>query len=209
MKVFEIFQSVSGEVCNFHQGRICTLVRFSGCCCNCDWCDAPEARSPSSGKELSPREVLKKVKQFGHKYIVLTGGEPLIQSELAELINLLLANNFIISIETSGAVVPGLEIPEHLCSWVVDFKPLSSGESKNMVFPYNFLSETDFIKFTILSKGDFNFALARIPALKTKAQIAFSPIHGKLSAHVLMEWILKEGISPILNLQIHKFIGAK
>jgi 7-carboxy-7-deazaguanine synthase len=158
---------------------------------------------------MTPIEVLEVIKALGHKYVILTGGEPLIQSDLMNLIDLLTINNFLVSIETSGAGVPIGEIPIQLVNWVVDFKPPSSGESKNMVFPYKYLAVTDFIKFPILDKADFTFAVAKIRELKSKAQIAFSPIHDKMDSYTLMSWVMAERLDAIINLQIHKFIGAK
>lgn len=211
MKVFEIFESLSGEVSHFHQGRICTFVRFSGCPVGCQYCDQPEAQPISSGKEFSPRDILQTVSFFNHQNVILTGGEPLIQSrkELQELIYLLMTDGFSIAIETSGTVCPSTNLPVEDLNWIVDFKCPSAKISSRTIFPYFLLSETDFIKFPISDIADYDFAKKEIRELITKAQIVISPIYETISPLKLLYWVMKDQLDVILNIQIHKIIGAK
>ena len=210
MKVYSIFQSISGEVSPFHQGRICTFIRFSGCFLQpkCLWCDQPEAWPLSSGKEMSPMEILQKIHNTKYKQVIITGGEPLIQPNLADLIELLRANNFCISIETSGTVIPNKDIPFGAVNWVVDVKGPSSGVSRKTCFPYKSLYASDIIKFPIADKLDFQHSLNFLAGKQTKTLIAFSPIHGKMGPRTLMNWIMNEGLDAILNVQLHKVIGV-
>lgn len=207
MKVFSIFESISGEVCHWHQGRVCTFIRFAGCNLSCPFCDQKEALSIFSGEEMAPAEILQKVKALGHIYVILTGGEPLIQPYISDLTDLLGSNGFCVSIETSGSIAPS-NIRFQTIRWVVDYKGPSSGAYNRMCFPYHCLSDTDFIKFLIQDPRDFLFATTKIKELRSKAQIAFSPIHDQLSPKTLLAWIMKEKLDVILNIQIHKIIGV-
>ena len=207
MKVFSIFESISGEVCRWHQGRVCTFVRFAGCNLSCPFCDQKEALSVFSGREMSPIDILRKVRALGHQYVILTGGEPLIQPNMDDLTDLLGMNGFSIIIETSGSKrTNGIRF--QTVNWVVDYKGPSSGASNRMCFPYHCLTKTDFIKFLIQDPEDFIFAVNKIKELRSGAQIAFSPIHDQLSPKTLMSWIIKEKLDVILNIQIHKLIGV-
>jgi len=76
MKIAEIFYSVQGEI---QVGKPMIFVRFSGCNLikdgkACKFCDSLYAEQ---GKEMSLKQVIKKIKGYNCQDICFTGGEPL------------------------------------------------------------------------------------------------------------------------------------
>jgi organic radical activating enzyme len=92
----EIFSSFQGE--GPHVGRSTIFVRFGGCDLRCRWCDSPHTWRPAEicrlpGPEAAIREVANPVSVaeivevaesldlVRHRFVSLTGGEPLLQPE--------------------------------------------------------------------------------------------------------------------------------
>lgn len=96
----EIFESLQGEGRN--SGRPCVFIRFAGCNLACPWCDADRARHFS----ISLPDLVKEVKGFRAKSVILTGGEPTLVKEMPELIAALKAEGYWIAVETNGTNEP-------------------------------------------------------------------------------------------------------
>jgi len=70
----------------------------------------------------------------------------------------------------------------------------------------------NFLKFVIQKQNDFYAACVVIKEINGYINLALSPNLDKLSPTVLLHWIEKANIknwSPILNLQLHKFLGVR
>lgn len=102
MKVNEIFQSIQGE--GPGSGRRACFVRLSGCNLACSWCDSKYASS--MWVDLSGTAILEAVHRIGCKYVVVTGGEPLVQDEVQDLIAALCAAGIEVDVETNGTILP-------------------------------------------------------------------------------------------------------
>ena len=108
MKVSEIFYSQQGE--GFLAGTPSVFVRLSGCPLKCRWCDTKYAQPPHSGQDYSIDEIAERTKQWQCRHFVITGGEPMVNSELPLLARTLKKNDRHITIETAGvAFVPDLD----------------------------------------------------------------------------------------------------
>ena len=82
------------------------FIRTSGCNLRCDWCDTPYASWKPEGDELPVSEILKKISEWNCNHVVLTGGEPMIAPDLAELAHALKNQDKHITIETAGTIPP-------------------------------------------------------------------------------------------------------
>jgi organic radical activating enzyme len=103
MQVCEIFYSIQGEGQEIGQPAI--FLRLQGCNLHCKFCDTAYSQEINQKKEMTIMEILKKIKEFPAKHIVLTGGEPLLQQK--ELIPLLKKlKNYFIEVETNGTIKP-------------------------------------------------------------------------------------------------------
>ncbi len=102
MRTAEIFQSLQGE------GRLAgtpsVFIRLSGCNLRCRYCDTPFASLRPEGEELSLRQILKKIDGRDCRYIVITGGEPMLFADLVPLTADLSQRGLHITIETAGTL---------------------------------------------------------------------------------------------------------
>jgi 7-carboxy-7-deazaguanine synthase len=97
-------------------GQRCTFIRFGGCNLHCSWCDTPYTWDWTRFdpkvelKRMTLVEVEKAVAALdGHpRTIVLTGGEPLLQKQLRNLMVVLYKRWPVlrIEVETNGTIVP-------------------------------------------------------------------------------------------------------
>ena len=100
VSINEIFYSIQGEAKN--TGKPTVFIRTAGCPFRCSYCDTDYAFTEGKQKKIS--EVIKYVKKFDTKYITVTGGEPLAQKNIKNLLELLISNSYDISLETSGLI---------------------------------------------------------------------------------------------------------
>jgi len=100
MIVNEIFYSLQGE--GFMAGVPSVFVRLAGCPLRCRWCDTKYAWSKEAGRRQTIAEIVRKVRQWPCRYVVITGGEPMINSDLPELIKELKDTEKHVTIETAG-----------------------------------------------------------------------------------------------------------
>lgn len=108
MWVLEIYQSKQGE--GLWTGNFSVFLRMLGCNLRCRFCDTAYARlthdenGEEIGAELSPEEIVGRVLLLDLPHVVLTGGEPMLSSEIVALTRLLKEYDYQITIETSGVV---------------------------------------------------------------------------------------------------------
>ena len=100
MKITEIFYSLQGE--GFLAGRPSVFVRIAGCPLRCRWCDTTYAWSDKNASDLTIDQIAEAVKKYNCPSVVVTGGEPMINPQLPELINKLKETTRHITIETAG-----------------------------------------------------------------------------------------------------------
>jgi len=97
-ELVEIFESLQGEGRN--AGRPCVFVRFAGCNLACPWCDT-DVKGRFS---LSLAELMKEIRGFRAKNVILTGGEPTLAKEMPELVAALKETGYWIAVETNGTI---------------------------------------------------------------------------------------------------------
>ena len=81
------------------------FVRTSGCNLRCTWCDTPYTSWQPEGEERSLESIVEEVNGYGAAHVVITGGEPMIAPQVAELTRILTQH---ITIETAGTVDAGV-----------------------------------------------------------------------------------------------------
>ena len=202
--VNEIFYSIQGE--SIYSGRPCIFVRLSGCNLRCTYCDTQYAYE--KGEKMEIDHIIRKVSEFKCRWVEVTGGEPLIQSDTPMLVSKLLDNGYVVMMETNGSLDISRVDPR--CIKVLDIKCPSSNESKKIdVKNLKKLRSKDQIKFVIGNHEDYTFAKniisSHCPDFPGN-RILFSPVYGKMPTDKLAEWILKDHLNVRLHLQIHKYI---
>jgi 7-carboxy-7-deazaguanine synthase len=107
MRINEIFYSLQGE--GFLAGAPSVFIRLAGCPLRCRWCDTKYAWNQTTGAHYSIAKIEQTIQQWPSKSTVITGGEPMINSDLSELAHALKASDKHITIETAGiAFIPDL-----------------------------------------------------------------------------------------------------
>ena len=102
MRIAEVFYSVQGE--GTLVGVPSVFIRTSGCNLRCTWCDTPYTSWQPEGVDRSVEDLLAQARAFGAKYVVVTGGEPMIAPEVVALTRSLRDAGLHITIETAGTV---------------------------------------------------------------------------------------------------------
>ena len=96
--VAEQFVSINGE--GTKAGELAVFIRFKGCNLNCSYCDTQWAnRQDTPAVEKTAAELVADVCRTGIDNVTMTGGEPLLQTELAGLIKELLSAGKAVEIE--------------------------------------------------------------------------------------------------------------
>lgn len=102
MRISEIFYSIQGE------GRLIgvpsVFIRTSGCNLRCRWCDTPYTSWAPEGKNRTVKSILAEIAQYPSRHVVITGGEPLLAPDLAELASQLKQRGAHITIETAATI---------------------------------------------------------------------------------------------------------
>jgi 7-carboxy-7-deazaguanine synthase len=204
--VHEIYLSVQGE--STYVGRPCVFVRLTACDLRCQWCDTPYAFT--GGTKMPVEAIVADVVRQRCSLVEITGGEPLLQPEVYELMQRLLAGGHEVLVETGGHRSTE-RIPSGVVT-ILDVKCPASGEAGRMHWPnLDRLRPRDEVKFVIQDREDFDYAcdVVRRHDLTAKAAaVLFSPVHGVLAADVLARWMLQTGLPVRLQLQAHKYIWS-
>jgi len=204
LTINEIFHSIQGE--STHTGRPCVFVRLTACDLRCSWCDTPYAFT--EGQKMSISDVVERVEGYGCDLVEITGGEPLLQSDVYPLMEQLLTLGKTVMVETGGHRSIK-DVPADVIR-IVDVKCPGSGESeKNHWENLDLLAPHDEVKFVIRDRDDYDYAkdiVARYNLLDRTAAVLFSPVHGVLAARDLAAWILEDRLPVRLQLQAHKYI---
>jgi 7-carboxy-7-deazaguanine synthase len=202
MEINEIFYSLQGE--GRWTGLPNIFIRTSGCNLRCSFCDTTYAYD--DGKEMSIDEIFGQISKYPCKYICITGGEPLLQNDTSELIDVLLKRNYKICLETNGSI--NIEKLSNKKSLIIslDIKcPSSNMHEKNYFKNISLLRKGDQLKFVIKDKDDYNYAKKIVNEYKPTCMVFFQPVWGK-NPEELANWITTDGLDVKLGLQLHKII---
>lgn len=201
--IHEIYRSLQGE--STYAGLPCVFVRLAVCDSRCVWCDTPHAFT--QGEWWSLEEVVRRALSFETPLVEVTGGEPLLQSPVFDLMTRLADAERTVLLETSGAHDVGpVDRRVHI---IMDLKCPDSGESdRNFWSNLDRLKPTDEIKFVIASRRDFDWTVATIRkhSLDRRFSVLVSPVFGSVSPQELSGWLLESGLQVRMQLQLHKLI---
>jgi len=215
LRINEIFHSIQGE--SSWMGTPCVFVRLAGCPLRCRYCDTEYAFREGSVRPTS--DVVREVLDIGCPLVEITGGEPLAQSGVHDLIRALADAGCTVLIETSGAIDISTCDPRAIR--ILDLKTPGSGEShRNRWSNLEHLHERDEVKFVICDRADYDWAKERIAEhrlVERCREVLMSPVFEQskgleivgmkgLHPRQLAEWILHDRLAVRLQLQLHKFI---
>ncbi|URZ14276.1 putative 7-carboxy-7-deazaguanine synthase QueE [Clostridium felsineum] len=210
-KVVEKFISINGE--GLKAGKLSTFIRFAGCNLNCVYCDTKWANEENVKYTLmTENEIYSYIKETGVKNVTLTGGEPLLQNNIKELLSLLSSNNDLnVEIETNGSInLEAFLDYKNMPSFTMDYKLPDSGmETFMKTSNFKFLTMKDVIKFVVSSLKDLEKVTELIKEFKLthKTNVYISPVFGKISPETIVEFMKNNKLNDVtLQIQIHKII---
>lgn len=203
LNISEIFYSLQGETS--FAGLPCIFIRLAECNLRCSYCDTKFAYETNYTSTIE--EIILKIQEFlPVKLVMITGGEPLLQENAYNLLDVLLENNYKILLETNGSILLD-KVPAKVIK-IVDFKTPSSQMAEKMNWEnINHILSEDEIKFVIKDKDDFRWSLEKIRKFNLENRnILFSPVHDKLEAKELAQWILNSKGNFKLQIQLQKYL---
>ncbi len=210
-KVAEIFCSINGE--GPRQGQLALFVRMQGCNLDCSYCDTRWVNEADAKFHwTSTEEILDLARQMQIRNITLTGGEPLCQEDIMELLLAFSADPwFRVEIETNGSVplepFAGIENPP---SFTMDYKLPGSGMENQMVLEnMQLLTAKDSVKFVVQSYEDLERSreIIREYHLTEKCHVFLSPVYGEIEFEDIVYYMRNNQMNDVnLQLQIHKII---
>ena len=216
LPVIEQFISLDGE--GPTSGELAYFVRFAQCNLRCSWCDTVYSWDNSvPAVEKTAQQIYKEIKESGIRNVTLTGGEPLIQKDIMELMHLLAADNeLLVHIETNGAVdiAPFREnCPARNVLYILDYKlPESGMENQMCMANLKQVQKDDVYKFVIASENDLNRAVEIVKTydLQNRCQVFFSPVREMINPLLIVDKMKEQCLNGVrLQLQLHKILLPK
>jgi 7-carboxy-7-deazaguanine synthase len=211
LQVVEKFVSINGE--GRRCGQLATFIRFAGCNLNCGYCDTAWANDRKvTFDPMTAEEVYAYIKDTQVTNVTLTGGEPLLQQDMGELLELLSQDpELYVEVETNGSVLlskfSDLENPP---SFTMDYKLPSSGMERMMALEnFDHLTEKDTVKFVSGSMADLEKARELINKynLTEKTSIFISPVFGDIELESIVDFMKDNQMNGVnMQVQLHKII---
>ena len=213
--VNEIFFSIQGESTRI--GRPCIFIRLRGCHLRCRYCDTEYAFQEGQGMEIE--EIIEQVESHPADLVEITGGEPLLQDPVYELMTRLCDLGRTVLLETSGAC--DISRCDERVIRILDLKTPGSGElDRNFWENIEHLRSADEVKFVLVDRKDYEWmrdVIRKYDLASRVHAVLASPVNEQppgneitgcagLPLRTLAEWILEDGLPVILQPQLHKFI---
>ena len=148
----EVFHSIQGE--SSRAGEPCVFVRLRGCHLRCRYCDTEYAFKEGDRRDID--SIVEEVRSHGCDLVEITGGEPLLQKPVHELMEILCDMGMTVLLETSGACDIGPCDPRVIR--ILDLKTPGSGEvDRNDWGNISKLRMADEVKFVIIDRADYEW----------------------------------------------------
>lgn len=208
--VAEYFVSINGE--GARAGNLAAFIRLRTCNLHCSYCDTRWANSEDAlCQYMSTEDLLGWLEETKVRLVTLTGGEPLLNPETADLIDRLGEAGYEVEVETNGSIDigPFAALP-HRPSFTLDYKCPGSGMEEFMLTEnYRFLISSDTVKFVVSSVEDLERAaeICRTFSLTDRCHVFLSPVFGRIEPREIVEYMAARSWNGIrLQLQLHKYI---
>lgn len=211
-KVAEKFISINGE--GTHSGQLAVFIRFCECNLNCTFCDTKWVNEKDAEYSLmDEQQICGYIMDSGIKNVTLTGGEPLLQQGIHELIQMLTAKGLYVEIETNGSMsIKKYKDIMPLASFTLDYKLPGSGMENYMdTDNFNYVSHNDTVKFVAGDINDLDRFREIINkfSLVDRCNVYLSPVFGSIEPETMVEYMKKYRINGVnLQLQLHKIIWS-
>ncbi len=201
--ISELFHSIQGETSR--AGLPCTFIRTAGCNLRCSYCDASYTYN-EAGRRMALSEVTAFAERWPAGLVAVTGGEPLLQETVIDLLQDLVRHGHRVLLETNGSCNIAPVPPEVII--ILDVK--CPGSAMHHHFdPANLarLRPDDEIKFVLSHRDDYLWSRRFIEEHNLAGrELLLSPVPDRLPAADLAAWILEDNLPCRLQLQLHKIL---
>jgi len=109
-RINDVFWTFQGE--GFHAGKRALFVRLPFCNYSCPWCDTEY----NTYKEWDATDLVDFAQKEKARFVVITGGEPLMNKQTPHLVQLFKNLGFYVACETNGSMPPVEGIDFVTCS---------------------------------------------------------------------------------------------
>jgi len=179
------------------------FVRAVGCNLRCSWCDT--MYSMTGGTEMSVPEIMDAIGDS--KTVCVTGGEPMLQEDIGELLDSLISAGKKVVLETNGSIDLSSVPKDPLMMISMDIKCPSSGMSDHMLASnLALLSMKDQLKFIIKDQVDYDYAVSYLKEHPVTTNVVFGPVGGTDKLEWLVESVLRDNVDARVLPQLHKII---
>lgn len=203
--ITEIFSSIQGE--GRYIGIPMLFVRTNRCNLRCRWCDS--TYTFQGGREMPLDDLAKTMKDCRHDWICFTGGEPLLQREAIQFVDLAHELGRKVLLETGGSISIREMVKREHVFIDMDIKTPSSGEEKSLLMEnLSYLRDQDYIKFVISDQDDLDYSIQFLDQHSPAVEALFQPAWGT-SLQWITEEVLKRGINARVLPQLHKIIWGE
>lgn len=216
--ISELFYSIQGE--STWAGLPCVFVRLTGCHLRCNYCDTEYAFH--GGTRMTVDAILAECDRLAAgacDLYEITGGEPLLQPHVCELMAKLADAGKTVLVETSGAC--DISKCDDRAIRIMDLKTPGSGEvDRNDYANIDRLTKRDEVKFVLTSREDYEWMrrtisqydlhkrvhavlVSAVNEVKPGLEIAGTP---GLALRDLAQWVLEDHLPVRMQTQLHKHI---
>ncbi len=193
LPLMEAFYTVQGE--GAQTGRAAYFIRLGGCDVGCEWCDVKESWLASRHREVSVSSIVDGVVESGAKFVVITGGEPLMH-DLGSLTRALHGVGCEVAIESSGS---------HPMSGELDWVCISP-KRRRMPLKQAYEAASE-LKVVITSEEDLHWAEECAGEVSDGCRLYMQPEWGAASEvmSLIVEYV-KSNPKWRVSLQTHKYM---
>ena len=208
MQVIEKFTSINGE--GLKQGELAVFIRFAGCNLRCSYCDTRYSFENPKFTDESVEEIMNYVRKANVKNITITGGEPLLQKNINELLEKLTNEGYNVEIETNGSINIKDFVNNSNISYTLDYKlPVSLMEKHMDTENYKYITKKDSVKFVCGSDLDLKRVKEIIDQydLTSKTNCIISPVFNMIKLESIVGFMKDNNLNNLkMQIQIHKVI---
>jgi len=154
-------------------------------------------------------QIIERVERYECKLVELTGGEPMLQSDIYELATRLADSGHTVLIETGGH--RDLSRLDPRVIRIMDLKCPASGEcEKNLWSNLEHLRAFDEVKFVIADRADYDWTVQTIRRyrLEARMKLLISTAFGMIEPAKVVAWMLEDKLQARFQLQLHKYVWS-
>ncbi|MDE6026158.1 MAG: putative 7-carboxy-7-deazaguanine synthase QueE [Lachnospiraceae bacterium] len=211
-KVVEKFVSINGE--GKRAGELACFIRLAGCNLHCNYCDTAWANEPHVACELmTSDEIYEYVVGTKVQNVTITGGEPLKDENITELLTKLSSNEYLrIEVETNGSIpITKFGMIADNITFTIDYKLLGSGMTSEMrIENFETARRKDTIKFVVSNHADLlqTKNIIQMYGLDdNSATVYISSAFAEMEPKDIVQFMIENNMNNIkYQLQMHKYI---